>query len=443
MGLFTHMATKQRYDAEFPTELMGVPGLLGEMISWMNACANRPAPILSLGASIATLSTAMGRWYKSPTGLRANVYVVGLARSGAGKENGRACAMTMLSRAGLDQLRGTDDLASSAGLLRIMHEYPVRLLCLDELGLLLGNVTSRNAGTHERDILSVLMRLHSTAGTLWAGKAYAERDSKAIEQPHCVLWGTSTPDRFWSALSGSHTIDGFLNRLLVLPHDAPACKAVAPSADPAEPPDGIRAALQAIGSGALSGLPEMGRIVTATTRTISRTVQVTGEAAKELDRLADGQVRRMNSSSCPEAWTRVHEQAIRLALVCAVSLRPDDPVIDLDCAKWGARLAWWSVSVTARAAEERVGDTEEQRAAQRVLAAIRKAPGQCATTRQITRATQRIDRRHRDAALRTLLDAGVIGEVHDIQSGKVAKSFAILAETDEASPGGVTAQMEQ
>jgi hypothetical protein len=434
---------RQRYDLEeFPAHLLRVPGILGQMTTWMDACAVRPAPILSLGASIATLSTLCGRWYKSRTGLRANLYLVGLARSGAGKENGRACAMTMLARSGLTLLRGTDDLASSAGLLRIMHEYPVRLFCLDEIGLMLGNVTSKQAGTHERDILSVLMRLHSTAGTSWAGKAYAEKDSKAIEQPHCVVWGTSTGERFWDSLSGSHTVDGFLNRLVVLPHHGEIPRVVEPTADPAAPPADLLEVCAAIGSGALVGLKDtLGGVVTSQTRTTSRRVDQTEGATLELSRCADGQLAKQNTSSCPEAWTRVLEQATRLALVCAVSLRPEDPVIDEDCARWGTRLAWWSVSLTARAAEERVGDTEEQRAAQRVMAAITKAGGTL-SQRGLTRATQRLDRRHRDAAIRTLLDAGRLGEVHNHgRNGQIVKSFQAL--TDDVSPDGVTGEILQ
>ena len=434
---------KQRYDAEFPAHLLQVPGILGTATAWIEACAVRPAPMLSLGASIAMLATAMGRWYKSPTGLRSNVYVVGLARSGTGKENPRACAMTMLSRSGLSDLCGTDDLASSAGLLRIMHEHPVRLFCLDEVGLLLGNVTSKNAGTHERDILSVLMRLHSTAGTRWGGKAYAERDTKPIEQPHCCLWGTSSPDRFWASLSGSHTVDGFLNRLIVLETDYKATRTVMPTADPAEPPTALLEVVQAIGSGTLAALPgNVSSVVTSSTRTKSRLIPYTADAAVELDRLADGQIKRQNASACPEAWSRVAEHAIRLAMICAVSLRPEDPVITDECARWGGRLAWWATARTAMAAEERVGDTDEQRAAQRILAAIRKAGGSL-SQRGITRATQRLDRRHRDAALRTLIDAGMIGEVHENKDGNVVKMLGIIQESEGGVTGGVTASISE
>lgn len=432
---------KQRYSEEFPSHLLKVPGVLGKMIGWIEACAIRPAPVLALGASIATLSTVMGRWYKGPTGLRANTYVVGLARSGSGKENARACAMTILSRAGLSSLRGSDDLASSAGLLRVLHDHPVRLFCLDEMGLLLGKVTSRQAGTHESDILSVLMRLHSCAPTLWAGKAYAERDSQPIEQPHCCLWGTSTPSRFWDSLSAGHTVDGFLNRLLVLPYDVPIPRSVTPTADPSDPPAELLEVLQAIGSGSLAGLEgNVAGVVTAQTRTVSRAVQQTEGARDEFERMADGQLAKLNTSSCPEAWSRVLEQGMRLALVCAVSLNPENPIITDECARWGARLAWWSVSVTARAAEERVGDTDEQRAQQRILSAI-KARGGVLSQRDLTRATQRLDRRFRDAALRTLLDAGMLEEVHDQgMNGRIIKSFQVVA--DDSVTASVTGQVQ-
>ena len=77
----------------------------------------------------------------------------------------------------------------------------------------------------------------------------------------------------------------------------------------------------------------------------------------------------------------------------------------------------------------------------RVMAAITKAGGTL-SQRGLTRATQRLDRRHRDAAIRTLLDAGRLGEVHNHgRNGQIVKSFQAL--TDDVSPDGVTGEILQ
>ena len=427
--------TKPKRDLEaFPAHVIGVPGVLGDMIRWTEACSIRSAPVLSLGACIGAFSTVMGRWYKTRTGLRANLYLVGLARSGAGKENGRSCAMTMLSRSGLSSMRGTDDVASSAGLLRVIGDFPVRLFCLDEIGLMLGNVTSNKAGTHERDILSVLMRLHSCAGTLWAGKAYAEKDAKPIEQPHACVWGTSTPERFWSALSGSHTIDGFLNRLLVLPLDGEIPSLRDPTADPSTPPADILEALQRIGSG--EALQRNGgnleAMITRSTRTESYQVPQTDEATRLLAEAAERQRWQQNNSPCPEAWTRALEMVQKLSLVAAVSERPEAPAIDAQHVRWAGYIAWWSIRRSASAAEERVGDTDEQRATRAILGAVRRASatGQGLTLAGLTKTCWRFDRRQRDAGLRNLLDGGQVIEETEIRRGKTVKVFGIATENE-------------
>lgn len=432
-------AVKRRSPEEFPAHVLKIPGLLGDLYGWIESCAVRPAPILSLGASLAVLATVAGRWYETPTGLRANLYAVGLARSGAGKENGRSCAMTILRRSGLPDLCGTDDVASSAGLLRVLHAYPVRLFPLDEIGLMLSSITSHKAGTHERDILTVLMRLFSSASTSWNGKAYAEKNAEPIEQPHAVVWGTSTPDRFWGALSGGHVVDGFLNRLLVLPQDGEIPPITTPAGSANRPPEHLCAALRRIGSGeAVEQAGTIKGVVSASTRTTPYTVPQTQGAAVLLAEAAERQRERQNVSKCPEAWTRAWEQTAKLALLAAISIHPDRPTITEDCVRWAATIAWWSVARTAQAAEERVGDTDEQRAAGVILGALRRAKGRL-TQRQLTRATQRLDRRHREAATRTLLDAGVIGEVHENSGGQTIKVFEIIAESDSPSPEAVTA----
>src|SRR5690606_32952884 len=62
-----------------------VPGLVGNLITWIEASAPNPNRILALASSLAFVGTLAGRNYASPTDLRTNIYTVGLAPSGFGK----------------------------------------------------------------------------------------------------------------------------------------------------------------------------------------------------------------------------------------------------------------------------------------------------------------------------------------------------------------------
>lgn len=66
-----------------------VGGVIADMMALMSATAKRPQPVLALGASLCAIGTLMGRKYRTESNTRSNLYVVGIAESGAGKNHSR------------------------------------------------------------------------------------------------------------------------------------------------------------------------------------------------------------------------------------------------------------------------------------------------------------------------------------------------------------------
>ncbi|MEH6656051.1 PriCT-2 domain-containing protein, partial [Loktanella salsilacus] len=64
-------------------------GLVGDLTEYMLSTARRPQPLLSLGASLCAIGALMGRQYRTESNLRSNLYVVGIADSGSGKNHAR------------------------------------------------------------------------------------------------------------------------------------------------------------------------------------------------------------------------------------------------------------------------------------------------------------------------------------------------------------------
>ena len=62
-------------------------GVLGLMVEHILATAIRPQPWLAVGAALAVLGALMGRKVCTPTNLRSNLYVLGIAESGGGKDH--------------------------------------------------------------------------------------------------------------------------------------------------------------------------------------------------------------------------------------------------------------------------------------------------------------------------------------------------------------------
>ena len=127
---------------QVPPELLAVDGALGRFIDYATRTAVSPQPFLALGAGLCLLGALAGRRYRTPTDLRSNLYAIGIADSGGGKDHARRCIKRALYAAGLERYLGGEDLASSAGLLTSLQLHPARIYQVDEFGqfLRLGEV---------------------------------------------------------------------------------------------------------------------------------------------------------------------------------------------------------------------------------------------------------------------------------------------------------------
>ncbi|MFC7540406.1 PriCT-2 domain-containing protein [Siccirubricoccus deserti] len=117
-----------------PPEVLEVDGALRLFLDYAIRSAVSPQPFLALGAAICLVGAVAGRRYRTPTDLRSNVYAIGIADSGGGKDHARRCVKRALYATGLDRYLGGEDLASSAGLLTSLQRHPARLFQVDEFG---------------------------------------------------------------------------------------------------------------------------------------------------------------------------------------------------------------------------------------------------------------------------------------------------------------------
>lgn len=229
--------------AEAGVDILTPPGLVGRIAEWINRTSIYPQPMLAVAAAVTAVGAAMAHKVQSPTRLRTNFYAMGLAPSGAGKDHARDCLTTLFSWAGMENLIGGTP-ASGAGLLTALREGGGRCMILwDEFGRVLKNLTHKNAGSHQRDILTSMMELFSSSKSLYAGVQYANHDGKMkrtpIDQPCLSVYATTVPERFFQTLTGDDAIDGFLARWLVLESKDYSLKPVYGSGDASNPPDDL------------------------------------------------------------------------------------------------------------------------------------------------------------------------------------------------------------
>ena len=411
-----------------------VGGVIADMMALMGATAKRPQPVLALGASLCAIGALMGRKYRTESNTRSNLYVVGIAESGAGKNHSRVVINELFRKANLLQYLGGNKIASGSGLLTAIQRQPAILFQLDEFGMFLSAAADRKRSPrYVCEILDLMTELYTTAGTTYFGVEYASTQHnnahRAIHQPCACIYGTTTPLHFWQALQASNVADGSLARFLIMESedDFPDSNEVFGVIDP--PQDLIdRLILIHQGGGMLSGnLADIGAVdeVLVDPRVVPMTPQAKA-AFKQLDQELVGQLRTSRGTGYSSILARIEENATKLALIRAVSRDPVDPQIEGHDADWGIMLSRHCAELTIREASARVSENLVESHHKRAMQILRDA-GQAGMSRsEFTRRTQFMDHRQRDGVLRTLAEARLIDTVMLQSKGRPAQWIKVL-----------------
>jgi hypothetical protein len=421
-----------------PTDLLDVDGALRLFVDYATTTAVSPQPFLALGAGLCLIGAVAGRRYRTPSDLRSNIYAVGIADSGGGKDHARRCVKRALHAAGLDRYLGGEDFASSAGLLTSLQLHPARLFQLDEFGQFLKLVLAPRAPFHKAAIWSELTKLYTSAAEPYIGAEYADQKTKprvTIEQPCACLWGVTVPGPFWAALEGAALLDGSLARFLVfLTDDDYPERTDAPAA--ADVPPTLIAALKAIAAsvadhdygGNLAG------IMDASAPIRPYTVPLTADAhAAMADVRHDATIRLRahRGTHATALFGRLAENTAKLAMIAALSRNPAQPVTEARDVAWASRLVEHCIATMLREADRRIADNQTEANHKRVLEIIRRA-GEI-TRSELVRKTQFLNRRERDEIFEALVVSEQVWRRDERTSTKPSTIFGFCGEPSPSS----------
>lgn len=366
-------------------DLMEVGGVLQIIMEECARTAIRAQPFLWLGTAICAVGTLAGRRYESPTGLRTNIYVAGVADSGSGKDHGASVVRRAFTAADLERFLGGENLASGAGLLQSLAGHPARLFVLDELGMFLKTVTGKNAAPHMAEIWSEFIKIFSRAKEKYFGKEYANRDGKNeridIWYPHPCVYGMTTPSTFWAALEGGSMLDGGLARFLLFMSNQdlpPRNKRPGNSETPTDLIDALQSVAHGPGVAPVGGNLPATHFVPMSAKLQGEVYRVpmTDEADDIHDRHMDidqdgWAIRRKGTPDVP-IISRLGENAIKLALVRAISTNPVAPVIGTIEIEWGWKLALHCARSMLREASRFIADSDYERKLNKALDIIQR-----------------------------------------------------------------------
>lgn len=398
----------------FPSDCLSPPGLLSEIIGYNLRTALWPQQELALAGALALLGTITGRKVQDQRRTRTNVYCLGLAASGAGKEYARTVNKEILLRAGGEKMLGPEGIASSAGMVQFINSQRSILFQLDEIGRLLETMRDPKRAPHLFKIGSELMKLDSCANTLYKGDAYAnQKQSVVINQPHCCIYGTSVPRGFWESLTDDNVSEGLLGRMLVFEAGSRYVGIAAPKHE--DPPESILAGVRwwidrPYGPGDVAE------------QNPSPVIVPYSKAAKQrLDDHMLGICSRRDKEDDTKAalWSRATGKTAKLALLLACSRCTGTSLIavELEDVDRAVKISNWLTRRMLYQAYRHVSSNDYERSHKRILRLI----GDGIDRSALTRKTQWLRRREREEILSELIESGEIVAVSEDTGGKVHK----------------------
>lgn len=405
---------------EFPPHLLEVPGFVAEVMAYNLATAPRPQPVLALAGALCLQAVLAARKVRDERGNRTNLYCVGVAESGCGKEHARQVNKRILAAADAINLEAPEDIASDAGLIAAIKAQPALLFQIDEFGRFLKAAADPRAMPHLYAALGALMRLYSAAASSFRGKAYADKDrNQIIDQPCVSLYGTSVPTNFFGSLTAEGLEDGFVARMLAFEGTSSPdrCRPVF-----TDPPKSVVAGAVWWAKFRPPGAGNLHQ-----TNAQPMVVRSTPEAVAIFDSLAEhiDQQRRVASTEAKSLWARAEEKACRLALTYACSANTlGKPVIDAAAAMWACELSEWLTRRLVELADQYVYEGQFDQRQKRILRAVRAAGGTM-TAAELAVATRRITPRERVEAVGNLIATGQLVEQVEQGSTKPKRSYAI------------------
>jgi hypothetical protein len=425
------------------TDLTRPEGLLGQMVDEITHSAISPQPFLAVGAALTAVGTLAGRRYQAPTGLRTNLYTLGIADSGGGKDHARKWVKEAFFAAGLHDYLGGNKIASGQAILSALYRHPSLLLQIDEFGHFLKTVLGHRAPAHKAEAWAALTELYTSADGWFMGTEYADQKENArkdIAQPCLGVHATTVPGPLWKALENTSVLDGSLARWLIFrtDNDYPDPR-IEPA--PIKISDDTMRRMKEIAAGVGQSDKNLSGVMSATVEPDPYTVPYGDGARDEVRRLKEdergwlrGAGQRQQGASAVIA--RYAENTIKVALIHAISRNPGDPIIAVGDLQWARRLVEYCITSLLDEASRHVADNETENQHKKVLEVIRKAGRKGISKRDLYRKTFFVSKRQREEILNSLQESGNVLVVREQTRTKPLQRFYYNARADEDDQSG-------
>lgn len=405
---------------ELPEHLTRVPGLLGDVVEWICRASSRPNRTLALGAALGVMASVIGKGIAGPQNANSpHLYILAMAPSGVGKDGPLKAITKLLKASSMTDRIGPSEFMSMSAVINFLLErkaHPTFTCAIDEFGAYLKRILSKKAGTHEMGIVKPLLQLWSCNHDDYQTPQWAGTGTAMVESPAMTIYGTTTPENFFAALSNDDTSNGFLNRFLLL---STSVKAAENRDVEGTVPKELALALASLRLWA-EALPEgvsdpdyLKTIAWATGRPVYEAFRDQMDARQEQ---ANGLY-----------FARTAEIAIRLAMIRAAGRKRVE--LHAEDMQWGIDVALWSSEKLAELAEMHMAGSVHKERHNRLVQFLKRRKQ--ATRSEIYRLAFRseLDKREFATVIDSMVEGGVIEKTEGgrpPQGGKMIEIYRMV-----------------
>lgn len=337
---------------------IAIGGLVGDTLSWINSTAFKLQPELTIMNTLAALGAVFGRRYAlQKLNTRTNIYMVGIAETGQGKDNSRQKIKQLMKSAGLEVFSGPDEIRSGPGLMVELQRRPSFLANIDEIGMFMRAMFDPKAPAYIREISAMFTKMYSCSGTSYEGGIIASQPDHrtVLHEPNLCIYGTTTLASYAEAMKSSSIKSGELNRFIVLKSsiDFPEPNF---NSDNSEPPDVLVSRWAKFKVEGLNAAPD---IIEQEKKIVM--LGNVGEKVNELFRFQDKMIEDNRSSGMGALWVRYRENILKVAMIIAIARDSENPVLIESDIEFGKSLVGSSIRFMMKFASENMYDGEFQK----------------------------------------------------------------------------------
>lgn len=388
-------------------------GLIGAIAQWSLDSARRPVAEFSVLAGLAFVATMFGRQAVGPTGAGLNLYLVGIAGPGFGKEHAHKTLHTVALDTGMQDLIGPGEVTSGSAIEKVARRRPVFVMPWDEMGVVLQSVTGAGSSSWAKTIRKVLLEVFSKSTSVWSGKEHADplkdSSSEPIHAPTISLFGMSTPTTFYRGLTEETLSDGFVARLVVVEAK------VRPNRQEAPPLMVTPMSLSKMLKEARAALP-VGDTAKANWRNATMRPNLytvpwqDEEAERRWLAIEDWQYEQIEEHGAHDGLVgRTAEHVVKIATVRALSNNPSNPRVSVEDIEWAYAVVQRSIDSLDAGAREYMSGSQFEELCKAIMRELNGAGGEMAQSALVRRrGVSKADDRMVKAALDRLTVSGQI-----------------------------------